>query len=309
MLKRLILIAFLFSSFVYGCGSEDGLSSEMRDLVKAEHRFARDAAKRGIKNAFLANLSEGAVLFRPYPVNGREWFREQPETDAFLGWEPVVVDVSDAGDLGYTTGPWSYSAEGPGVAPNIFGQYVSVWKKAPKGKWRVVIDVGTAHDEPIGQEMSLVFPERDRRREGWEAVNTAGVLGRLRETESEFAEMCGRDGVAAAYSRYAAENVRYCPADDFPVTGVDIVLMMLEGSGERPIHRQIGGDMSRSGDLGYVYGTGGIVGDEATGAYASEFCYLRIWTRGHDNQWKLALDVYEFVPAKKDSSTGEVNVE
>jgi ketosteroid isomerase-like protein len=305
----MMLIAVACLSVAYGCGSGDGLSSDIKDLVEAEHRFARDAAERGIKTAFLSNLSGHAVLFRPYPVNGREWFQDQPETDAFLGWVPVVSDVSDAGDLGYTTGPWSYSAEGAGVEPNIFGEYVSVWSKTPKGNWQVVIDVGTSHDQPVDEVPTLTVPQRDRRREGWDSVNVSSVLGRLRETERDFAEVCRVDGEAVAYDRYAAEDMRYLPVNDFPVTGADVVAMKFEGKEERRIYRQIGGDVSRSGDLGYVYGKGGITGDDATGAYASEFCYLRIWTRGHDSQWRLALDVSEPVPARSDAPEGEQNNE
>jgi ketosteroid isomerase-like protein len=240
-------------------------------------------------------------------LNGHEWLREQPETDAFLGWEPAVADVSDAGDLGYTTGPWWYSAEGAGVEPNVFGEYVSVWKRSPEGPWRVAIDVGTSHDSPPERQTGIMIPQRDRRRDGWDTVNVNAVLGRLRETEREFGLLYHDEGGEAAFTRFAAEDVRYCPPGGVPVTGLDAVVIALEDDERTPVHTQVGGDVSRSGDLGYVYGTGGIVADDAPGEFASEFSYMRIWTRGRDGQWRVALDVREPVPAKRDPLDTESN--
>ncbi|UCH83403.1 MAG: nuclear transport factor 2 family protein [Candidatus Latescibacterota bacterium] len=290
-----IFVALMFVVTGLGCGSGNNLSSDIKQVVDAERRFAKDAAERGIKEAFLAHLAEDAVLFRPHPVNGREWLREQPSTDAFLGWEPVIADVSDAGDLGYTTGPWWFSAEGAGVEPNVFGHYVSVWKKTPAGKWQVAIDVGTTHDNPTGPAPHLIVPKRDRRRDGWEDKGPAEVkFEDLRQVEDEFTEMCRSDGMAVAYANFAGDDVRFCPPDDFPLSGRKPVLMQLEKMDHRRIHSPVGGEVSRSGDLGYVYGTGRII-DEDTGEEIPSFCYLRIWTRGRDKRWEMALDVSELI--------------
>lgn len=273
-----------------GCGSSDGPGAKVNELVHAERRFARDAASEGVRTAFLKYLGQDAIVFRPYPVNGREWFIAQPETEGLLSWEPVVADVSDAGDLGYTTGPWSFSAEGAGVEPNVFGEYASVWRRSPRGDWRVAIDVGTTHDRPPGEPRALYVPGRDRRREGWETVNVKAALDDLMSAESEFAEASRMDG-AAAYDRFAADDIRYCPADEFPLSGRDAVVTAVE---IRSAHREYtpsAGNVSRSGDLGYVYGCGTVIGSSR-----ASFCYLRVWTRGRDGRWRIALDVSEPVP-------------
>ncbi len=297
MFVRFVWTAVICLLCGVGCGSSDGTGATVKDLVDAERRFARDALAEGVKSAFLKNLADDAVVFRPYPVSGREWFLGQPETSALLSWEPVVADVSDAGDLGYTTGPWSYSAEGAGVEPNVFGEYASVWRKPPKGHWRVVIDVGTSHEQPPGDPPALAVPVRDRRRNGWEALNTKTILSGLLAVEAQFAEACRSDGTVAAYSRFSARDIRYCPADGFPVSGKDAVVTTLsERRGERRDYSASKGDVARSGDLGYVYGCGEVRGDES-GSGPSKFCYLRVWTRGRDGGWRIALDVSEPVPS------------
>ncbi|MEJ2721582.1 MAG: DUF4440 domain-containing protein [bacterium] len=273
-----------------GCDSNGGPGGNVRELVRAERRFARDAASEGVRTAFLKYLAQDAIVFRPYPVNGREWFLAQPETEALLSWEPVVADVSVAGDLGYTTGPWSFSAEGVGVEPNVFGEYASVWRRPPRGEWRVVVDVGTTHDRPAGEPGALYVPGWDRRREGWEAVNAKTALDGLMRAESEFAE-ASRTDRAGAYRRFAAEDIRYCPADDFPLSGRDAVVTAVEVRGNPNEYKPSAGDVSRSGDLGYVYGCG-----SAVGSTRASFCYLRVWRCGRDARWKIVLDVSEPVP-------------
>ena len=56
------------------CAAGPSLASDIEDLVEAERRFAKAAATDGMRDAFLAVLGKDAVLFRPGPVSGRDWF-------------------------------------------------------------------------------------------------------------------------------------------------------------------------------------------------------------------------------------------
>src|SRR5437667_10345470 len=79
-----------------------------KPLVDAEHAFAKLAAEKGVKEAFLANLANESALFRPRPVDGKKWLNANPATPGFLSWEPAVAEISSSSDLGYTSGPWEY---------------------------------------------------------------------------------------------------------------------------------------------------------------------------------------------------------
>jgi len=51
----------------------------------------------------------------------------------------VKVEVARTGDLAYTHGTYSWSAEGPKGQPlNDKGKYLLVYRKGPDGKWKVV---------------------------------------------------------------------------------------------------------------------------------------------------------------------------
>src|SRR6266853_1859465 len=81
------------------------LRSELDALIETERAFARLSVAKGTRDAFLANLSDESVLFRPEPVPGKSWMEKSAPATAQLDWQPEFADISRAADLGYTTGP------------------------------------------------------------------------------------------------------------------------------------------------------------------------------------------------------------
>lgn len=60
-----------------------------------------------------------------------------------LTWQPTKVEVARSGDLGYTTGTYeSKFHDKEGKPQTRRGRYVTVWRKDPAGRWKVVIDIG-----------------------------------------------------------------------------------------------------------------------------------------------------------------------
>ena len=136
-----LLVAACLALPLAGAPSE--LRGDLKALVEAEREFSKTSEKKGIREAFLAFLATDALLFRPNAVNGRQYVTDQPEDLGQLTWTPIFAEVSAAGDLGYTTGPYEYRPLGSDAVGH--GHYVSVWRKQPNGKWRVVIDLGIVH--------------------------------------------------------------------------------------------------------------------------------------------------------------------
>jgi len=104
--RRVPLILFIttliFSALAFGADLKDALDS----LVQAERGFARLSVEKGMRDAFLANLNDQSILFRPQAVPGKAWMEKSPPIAAQLSWEPAFADIAKSGDLGYTTGPW-----------------------------------------------------------------------------------------------------------------------------------------------------------------------------------------------------------
>jgi ketosteroid isomerase-like protein len=91
--------------------------ADRASLVEAERAFARAADEKGVREAFLAFLADDAILFRPAPVPGKEWMRSHPAPPIRLAWRPSFAEVSGAGDLGYTLGPYEARPLPPASSP------------------------------------------------------------------------------------------------------------------------------------------------------------------------------------------------
>lgn len=133
-------------------------ADDFEDMVSAERAFAADAGARSTREAFVAALADDGLVFAPGPTNGKRVWEARPVDKNRLEWAPAVAEVSTSGDLGYTSGPWRFTAAGA-EAPATTGQYFTVWKKQADGRWKVLIDLG------VGGAVTA-FPEKVLRRGG-----------------------------------------------------------------------------------------------------------------------------------------------
>jgi ketosteroid isomerase-like protein len=69
-----------------------------------------------------------------------------------LSWKPLRADIAASGDLGWTTGSYTSEGIGPDGEPRRGqGRYVTIWRKAADGSWKVVMDLGNPTESPSGQ--------------------------------------------------------------------------------------------------------------------------------------------------------------
>ncbi len=234
-------------------------SADPASLVDAERDFARASVDNGMMVAFLEYLAEGAVVFRPRPVDGRKFYAERGPSDAVLSWGPAFAEIARSGDFGYTGGPWELRSK-PGEEPKNFGHYVSVWKKQKDGKWRVVVDGGIPYPQRIAVPAKVVFPAHA----GQTRANA--ISAELLAFDSDYT------------AEHLAGDVRVYRAGEPPAQGKAALK-----NEPQLVSRIAGADMAASGDLGYTYGIA-----EAPGG--QQFSYLRIWRRMR-GRWRVAVDL------------------
>src|SRR4051812_32882979 len=99
----------------------------LQEMVQTEHAFARMAAEKNTRDAFMAFIADDGLLFRPGAVNGKQWMREHPvppsDKRPLLAWQPILGMVAAAGDLGFTTGPWQAKADVNDEKPQAYGHF------------------------------------------------------------------------------------------------------------------------------------------------------------------------------------------
>ena len=253
-------------------------------LVSAERAFAKASTERGIKAAFLDNLADDAIVFRPGPVAGRAAYEAARATATYLNWEPMLAEVAASGDFGYTTGPYEVRPKGATDSASAWGHYVTMWRRRDAGPWRVALDFGISHAKSPAEQLITRPAGRPAGGDGsWPSLQRAdSTLG-----------VAGSTLRAALASRLAADARLYRDGG-LPQVGAAAARAALDADA-RPYHAQpIDGAVAASGDLGYTYGKYELA---PAGRLAAEAgFYLRIWRRNGEGRWQVVLDLASATP-------------
>jgi ketosteroid isomerase-like protein len=284
------VILFIWGSLCLSQASDS--KSDWDSLIEAEQAFAKTSAIKGTREAFLAFLAQDSILFRPNPVPGRKWIEEHPSPPDLLAWEPAFADVAQAGDLGYTTGPWEIRKNDPQSKPSANGQYVTVWRKQEDGSWKVVLDQGIMHHPPAAPIKGVVAPKGDAAKpaKSNRRVELESERGTLLKIDRELGRAVVEKGASQAYLRYLAEDARLLRMKAFPTIGKREVFAVLSQKTGRLNFQPEKSDVSASLDLGYTYGTSQFIPDGGHENLVASGNYVRIWKR-QDGQWKIVLDI------------------
>ncbi|WP_210520199.1 Cif family virulence factor [Hymenobacter terricola] len=258
-------------------------------VVAAETSFAAQAAQTGTAAAFLANSAPTALVTEDGKlVKAQDLWRGRPaRSGSRLAWYPVLADAAQSGDLGYTTGPWTVFQND---RPQTAGEYVTVWRKQPDGKWKFVVDMGI---ERIGTAPAKTATVPQPRLQAAAATPSTAPSNIVIDVDRKFAaaELL-KPG--AAYQQYLSTEARlYRPG-----------LSMMQGAAASAnmkimdgayLFEPTGGYLAAAGDLGYVVGTlhrpsAGVKRPAENGSY------LRIWRREAVDGWRVVLEIFNFTP-------------
>ena len=118
------------------------------EILDTENEFTEMAQREGIPEAFLSFAADDVVVMRNDTlIMGKESLRANYEArkeilkHVNLSWKPDFVDVSAAGDLGYTYGKYLYTVtDSTGNTKEFTGVFHTVWKRQPDGQWKFVWD-------------------------------------------------------------------------------------------------------------------------------------------------------------------------
>jgi len=269
-------------------------SDAAASLAVAERAFSAASVEKGMREAFLAYLADDAVIFRPLAVNGRESWRAREASPATLIWEPSMAEVSGAGDLGWTTGPWELrppadSGGAPRRAEDVaHGHFVSVWARQADGAWRVVLDLGGSHAalaRGVGSGDFTAGPVHT-----WAAGVRKSPKSRadLAGIDRGFARDAKKRG-AGALDAWATADLRFQREGEFPAAGRDSAKRALATVADLVRLLPQGSRVSASDDLGYSYGIAERLAPRGESPDSS--VYLHIWRREADRQWRIAMMV------------------
>lgn len=265
--------------------AQDAVPPQLQALADAERAFAKTATVKGIRDSFLEFFADDAIALEPDPVPAKERLRSRPSvpfTDRELLWEPRVGDVAASGELGWLTGPSTFTNKKDNGAP-AYGNYLSVWRKQGDGSWKVYIDIGSAAPAPVPFAPGFTRFSFGPRYTGTEekAAATASLLEADRALNAQLA---GKPS-GEAYALSLAPNVRLHRDGIAAITGRDAASAWLTKNTPSLTAATNSGEAARSADFGYTYGTYQKQGAAAKGPYA------RLWSRTDRGVWLIVAEV------------------
>jgi ketosteroid isomerase-like protein len=311
-----VSLSLLLGFALVVCAQTGGYSPALVSLVEAERAFARTSVERGMRESFLAFFAEDGINFQPHPTKTREAYLKRPapavRPPVTLNWEPIFADVSNAGDLGYTTGPYRLIDESPEHRPTRHGYYFSIWKRQPDGAWKVAVDVGIQTPAPDAVERALRFqsvrPQSSAKKTKSAPVNNVNLESEraaLLEADREFIRAASSHGALKAFQSHLGDEARLHRDGIFPLTKREAIRSFLAQKKFMLSGEPLKSEVAQSNDLGYTYGSyelraEGEAQRDETRATEKGY-YVRVWKRdGARGRWKIVLDTtHPLPPAEK----------
>lgn len=281
-----LFTAFLLLVCGYAYGQEFS-DPDLQSLVEAERSFSKMAKDKNTQDAFLHFFADDVVTASPGkgPRKGKDHLEKQSVNDSWLYWEPAYSDIAASGDFGFNLGPWQFRKKKTDDEPVSFGHFVSMWKKNDRGEWKVVIDIGISHDAPKKEQVLRTSKFKlSRQPFGPEQKDYIFNL------EKKFVDAFEKNG-NAAYDRFLSDESKFFRPGNEPYCTHNEVQWLLENSKEKINYTLIGGDVSASGDLAYVYGEAFIETIDAGVTKTTQHCYMRFWKKDEGDNWKIVVDL------------------
>lgn len=292
-------LTFMAISFAFGSGQllfgqEPDSASDLKSMVEAERSFARMAVTNGVRDAFVENLSDEAVIFRPGPVKGRPVWQQRKPISMMIRWEPEYVDIAASGDFGYSTGPAEYFNIKPLTPPIGYGYFISIWTKQANGKWKVQLDVGTEVPKLENPDIKIHFPQGADANKIFTPVQSGNEKSVLIKFDEEFGKTYSAAPKFESFMKNVFKGARFYREGKYPESQIDSIKMFLSESKELS-WKPIDGAVANSGDMGYTYGS--YKSQKADNA--EEGYYFRVWKRENKEDWKIVIDMLSPSPPQK----------
>jgi len=279
-LALIVLGAALSVGMRPAVAADAALTPALTALAEAERGFSRYAGEHGVKDSFLAHFAPDSIDFEPDPGPAIERISTwpAPKRASVLSWGPAFVDLSHAGDMGYTTGPTLGHDLDENPRPDRHGYYFSVWRMQPDGRWKVALDIGIATpgaESPAPELRAASAP-------GY-AQGAASDIPAQREAILALERESGADAKhAAAESRLHRDGV-------FPILGRDAVVADLAKRAGPTQAQPVDVVVSQSADLAFGYGS--LTRGDTGGSASEHGYYARVWKRNPAGAWEMVAQI------------------
>lgn len=134
------------------------------------------------------------------------------------------------------------------------------------------------------------------------SVSIEAEQSALLKAEADFSKLCGEKGIVESFLYYLSDDATIFPVNGNATTGREAIRAQLSRGGKGQLSwRATRAEVSRSGDLGYTFGTYEFKTVGENGKPEIHYGkYVSIWKKGADGRWKVVVDIGNSSPGPSD---------
>lgn len=259
-------------------------NSNLNSLIETEYAFSEAACVKGIKQSFLDFIDDNGILFRPGPINGKEFLKNRPPSKGLLSWYPEIAFSSKAGDIGLSTGPWEYRQSENDTAI-AFGNFCTIWLRQNDGTWKFAVDYGIDNPKPKVKPAKLTFKKATYTKFSSKIFADSTLL---KNFESKVIHK-------KTFIDLLKPNARLLSNGSMPIDGKENIVNYINNlKADEYEFNSLGGNISSSEDMAYSYGSLKM----NIGNKEKNFYYMRVWLK-ENYQWQIFVEVWNEKPEEK----------
>ena len=280
-MKKVFFVFAMLTTFVAA------QSIDLSNMVNHEYAFAEKAAHATTRDAFLAFIDDEGIIFRPHPVNGKEFLEKSKPNNGWLIWYPERAAISASGDIGYTTGPASFRKAKGDSSDIWFGNFCTVWRKQKDNTWRFLIDFGISNPKPS----DVVTPLKTEKLDLLAGTKLTDLdsKSKMKLVEEEFENSNPQVRIEKYFS-----GSRLLVDGQQPMDGeANIGDYFDKNLSATPQYKVIDGGVSSADDFLYSYGIVNL--RDAVTKTEKENYYMRVWQK-QNGKWKITIEVWNEKP-------------
>ncbi len=290
-----LIALFAFAAIVQKPTTESPLHS----MVATERAFSQASADKGTRDSFLMFIADDGILFRPSAVLGKKWLLEHPvplvDNRPLLSWQPIFADMAAVRRHGLHVWAVGIQAEHQGSKASGVWSFRNHVEKAGRRHVAIRDRSGCSHPQSATPATPWVPAPVAKTTANAASVPFAASREALMNRDREFSQESARQGPVAAFTKYAAEEVRLFRNGHFPFAGKGAIAEALAASKGVLTWEPAFADASRSGDLGYTYG---LYEAKTDGVLTAKGNYMRFWKK-QNGVWRVVVDVEDPLPLSK----------
>ncbi|HEY6064108.1 MAG TPA: hypothetical protein VIV35_10895, partial [Chitinophagaceae bacterium] len=225
-------------------------------------------------------IDSNSIMFdKGRPMKAIYFWNSREKRPGVLDWHPQYAEISESGDFGYTTGPWTFRAS-PKDSVEARGQYSTVWYLNKNGEWKFLVDFGIDNTQPGSDEEIIIDTPK-------EPENTKEIPRKdsLIAAENSFNKLMGKNK-DKAYKTWLSSKSILTRNGFLPAANSADRKIIIDSTPPGLMFSMNGKGISAVPDMGYTYGSVISINGKPEN-------YLHIWRR-EKSGWKIAVEVLRY---------------